>query len=753
MRNSATSRETIDFRYAPSSSWTPICRADDPHKTLVREDGALLYGFEQAHLGCWTFRRVIEFRAQTTHAPLAVGQHTEDARTPIVVTSVDYPTCRLELRAAGHRTDDGRRYDVVLWSIRVADDVDELLAGLHVDIHERGDVRHTGRSTVPDRRIYAGDPASVPAFPPFLDDVSEPDPERSAPGELVLLSSPHRLAPTHASGFRPASGLRTIPTVAAAGQTVRGALILPLDGDDVDGIDLAWAEAAHARERRYWAGLDMLDPPFSVPDQDLRDMLTAATRTIMQARDSDASGHPVFQVGPTVYRGLWIADGHFLLEAARYLRLDTDAWHGIRTLLDRVRADGSINALADQPGLAEHPHLKETGIAVATLVRQWELTGDDGWLRDVWPVVRGAVDHISELRRRARDLPRDSPARDLMPPAFSDGGVAGGRPELTTALWTLAGLKHAARAARRLAPDDAARIEETYGRLLADLRRAMREYAETLPDGTPYVPMILPGSGRHDTLLGVDDPPVHDRIRPESATWALAHAIWPGEVFDPDEPVVRDFLHLLDTLDGREGIPATTGWLPYRAVWTYYASFAAHAYLYAGRPDKARELLYAFCDHAAPTRVWREEQPLTGAGHDDVWGDMPHGWASAELIRLVRHLIVFERENTLELLPGVPGSWVEDDEGVRVERTPTRFGLVSVAARRPAAGAPGTVDVTVEPYDGGVGFAGECVLHVPATGPWRVEFNDSHVETVEGPTWLRLPGTGPRHDYGDSSRS
>ena len=44
----------------------------------------------------------------------------------------------------------------------------------------------------------------------------------------------------------------------------------------------------------------------------------ACARNIQQAREIK-DGRKTFQVGPTVYRGLWVVDGNFLLEAARYL--------------------------------------------------------------------------------------------------------------------------------------------------------------------------------------------------------------------------------------------------------------------------------------------------------------------------------------------------------------------------------------------------------------------------------------------------
>ena len=36
---------------------------------------------------------------------------------------------------------------------------------------------------------------------------------------------------------------------------------------------------------------------------------------------------------------------------------------------------------------------------------------------------------------------------------------------------------------------------------------------------------------------------------------------------------------------------------------------------------------------------------------------MPHNWASAEFIRLIRHLMILERGKKLCLLEGLPQSW------------------------------------------------------------------------------------------------
>ena len=180
--------------------------------------------------------------------------------------------------------------------------------------------------------------------------------------------------------------------------------------------------------------------------------------------------------------------------------------------------------------------------------------------------------------------------------------------------------------------------------------------------------------------------PAYRRLNPQSGTWALEQAIYPGELFPPDHEIVQEHCRLLDAVDDEEGMPQETGWVPYQGLWNYQAGFAAEAMLYAGHPDKAVDYLYAMANHAAPTRVWREEQSLAASDNADFVGDMPHNWASAEFIRLVRHLLVFERGETLELLPALPPEWLRPGAEVRVNRTPTRFGPVTLHLRCEAPG-------------------------------------------------------------------
>lgn len=687
-RKTMENPHTIDFRFAPPSRWTNIGMKDDFYKTLTREDGALLYGFEDESFSGWHFKRVYEFGIRAAHGPEEIRQVTTSPRFPCVETTLRYAKATLELKAFAHLK-DGRRSDILLWSIRPNPGVDRFLTGLTINVYEMSRV-FMGRSTAPAHTIFAvdADKKGSANYSIVENTYIEEDTSLPGPGKVAFQSAPQALIPTHTAGFRPCSALGSEPTVLRAGEELRGALLFPQNYAEEIPFSLEWAEAAYTESQAEWESQPPLRLPFQLPDPDLMAMLEACARNILQAREIK-EGLPVFQVGATCYRGLWVVDGHFLLEAAHYMGLREDAYSGVDTLLKRAKPDGSI---------AVFPyHTKETGISVLTLIRQCELMGDDARLRELWPVIRSAVGYIEGMRREAYALPADSPCYKLLPMAFADGGLGGWRGEYTTVFWIMAGLKAAAAAAHRLGMEESARFQKDFDELLADFREHAARDMQTMPDGTPYLPMWKKESGDHVFLPNYPKSvPEFARLGPASATWAMCHAILPGEVFAPDDPLVLNLLKLHDLVDDHEGVPAFTGWIPYQALWNYHVSFGAHAWLYAGRGDKAVDYLYGMANHATPTRVWREEQSFTDSEEGQLIGDMPHNWASAEFIRLARHLVVFERGSMLELLAGAPREWRKAGDVIALENTPTRFGPVSLRVET-GAGRRFTLDLSLDP--------------------------------------------------------
>jgi hypothetical protein len=745
----------IDFRYAPQRCWSCLGRPDDPYKTLVSEQGSLLYDFERAasRFGTFRFKRVIAFGLQSDRPPYQIEQQSETSQAPLVQTTLYYAKARLELITFGHQHDGDRRTDVVLWRIE-AQAGHEFLTGLWLEAQELNR-RFVPATIAPGRHIYAVEPAMVPPRQGLHElFYSQSEPEVVAPPGPLAFFSTEPLQVASAYDFGPASGLTGEPALVSPGQARQGALFFPLNHDRTEGFDLAWAHQARQTERAFWQGYELQPLAMALPDPAVQEMVTACARNLLQAREIKA-GLPEFQVGPTVYRGLWVIDGYFLLEAAQYLGHAEAALAGLAALQRRVKPNGAIEE--------RELDMKDTAIALATLVRQCELAGRMDRLAELWPVVSRAVTYLQNLRQESKRRGPAAPEYGLFPPAFANGGLGGIRPEYTTALWALAGLKAVSGAAQQLGYEvDAERTHAAF----TDLLHAFRQHAErdmaALANGIPYLPMLKAGSGKHHWIHDYPGTPQPwHRVNPGTGTWALAQAIYPGQIFSPDDPLVQNFCRLLEQLDGEEGIPAGTGWLPYRAVWNYAASFYAHVWLYAGRPDKAIDYLYAFANHAGPTQVWREEQSLTGSQHGQMIGDMPHNWASAEFIRLVRHLLVFERGDILELLAGLPSEWLKPGQPLHLERTPTRFGPVTLTVTMTGQTS---LEIEVGLDTGWSRPFARCLLHLPQgpdLTPHQVYVNQRAVSL--GPTGvIELPrenyvrvtcGSTPSRQKGSQSLS
>ena len=381
------------------------------------------------------------------------------------------------------------------------------------------------------------------------------------------------------------------------------------------------------------------------------------------ARREIKQGLPAFHVGPTVYRGLWVVDGSFLLEAAAILGRGQDARAGVEYLLGHQKRDGSFEVL---------PHFwKENGIVLWAASRHALLTQDPAWLRSHWPQLQAVVRAIQTLRGRASTDPK-ALEFGLLPPGEIDGGISNSsKPEYSNTYWCLAGIKAAIAAARWLGESgDAVAWQKEYDSFLAAYLKAAARDTRADASGNSYVP----------TMMGDVDHHV-----PQRGQWAFCHAVYPGAVFAPGDPLATSQLAMLRaTKPQGQGLVYDTGWMR-AGIWTYFASFYGHAVLWNGQGQEAAQVLYDFARHASPPRVWREEQKPVGKGSEEV-GDMPHNWASAEFIRLCTHLIELDRGGELHLFEGLPHKWAGPGMLTRLNGVLTPFGPLHLELRVAADG-------------------------------------------------------------------
>jgi hypothetical protein len=635
----AQSEPAVDFRYAPRLSQATICFPDDPKKSLVGQAGDLRYDFAKSQIvGGEDFGTVCTFSLAGMQDDRVLRQWLEDPHVPIVHTLIDRPAATLELTAFATRHANEGRVDNVLLAILPKGSRVAAIPRLHLRTCRKLK-QISGPPTVAVNDTDANTPFLLAAKMGATLDFAQLWEEA-----VYTLYLPHGEAdPDH---------------------PLRYFVRFPQENQSVDLLAemLQQPDALLDEVREFWKRWKPFGSvAWSYPGKH-GDFLIACARNIQQAREMK-DGRLVFEVGPTMYRNLWIVDGNFLLEAARYLGYDREADEGLLSEWAKQLPSGQIVA----GGGGEH--WKDTAIAIFTLVRQCELKQSWQMFKDLESNVRRAIDFLMQLRSQARKGDSANGRYGLLAPGFADGGIGGVRSEFTNTVWALAGLKAAVEAADRLDMDfRGARTfyEELHASFLSAAKREMVRH----PEGFEYLPM-----------LAQDDPAWKDadpwnRPRPQTAQWTLSHAIFPGLVFDKSDPIVRGHIALMQACT-QEDVPSETGWLWHDSIWNYNASFAAHVYLWAGLQDWADRTFRGFLNHASPLYCWREEQPLQQALVGQDWGDMPHNWASAECVRYLRHMLLLEDGPTMRLLEGVALN-LADGQRFSLEQSPTRFGRVTL---------------------------------------------------------------------------
>jgi hypothetical protein len=610
--------QVVDFRYAPSWWQTTICLPDDSLKTIVGKEGALLYDFSDkgAYRG---FETIVEAGLDGS---VCVGQSLISSRIPIVRTKKQLGSVDIEEDAfsVGSQMKGYGRCDILVVHFRNSGNEDANCAPFVTVKSGVGVIANKD-----DQKVSVGSR--------FIVDFTESFENFEQTDDGVIIRFPSvTLSP----------GEHHLLAVRIAGKSSN----VPAHFTMVD------AQMLRAEAENYWKNADIPYGAIQVPDARIQALLDSSIRNIYQAREIK-DGLPVFQVGPTIYRGLWAIDGSFIIEAVSLIGRQKDARLGITYLLRRQNDEGGFSLLP--------MHWKETGVVLWAVDRHARLTGDKAWLKSVWPRIEKAVAFIINLRKETLEVP-NAPNAGLVPSGFSDGGLGGFYPEYTNVYWSLIGLKSAISSARWIGKKEKAdEWQKEFDSMMQCFKKAAERDMRLDSSGKSYLPIRMK-----------DD----SDVAAQRGQYAFLHAVFPGRLFSGREPFVTGNMAILEASE-KEGLVIGTGWLP-DGLWNYFGSFYAHALLWLGKGQKSADLLYAFANHASPLYCWREEQMPLGGG-DQTVGDMPHNWASAEFIRLVRHLLVIERGSELHLFEGLPAGWIKPGAVIKLQKIATDFGPISMS--------------------------------------------------------------------------
>ncbi len=629
----------IDFRYSPSSWQSTFCFPDDPSKSLVGKFGELLYGHPGLGADIDAFAQKVWFGIKGTQKGEYIEQKFENPSIPIFTTKLKFPEMTMVITTFATNHDKEGRVDNALVEITSPATIPaECMPMITVTTKEPLEIDDNGSdfSTVligeEQKRLFFAVNAKI---------------------ELIKEGDEHRfiLAPKSISSSTSYTFFARFPV---AGQ----------DGDAVeDGMELSQQLLSGARS--FWQGWKPYDGTIAWQVQEeYSDFLISSTRNILQSR-TIKNGKKAFQVGPTCYRGLWVIDGTFLLEAARYLGYDKEAQEGLESIWDLQTSAGGIFAGGGES------HWKDTAAAVYMLIRQAELAQDWRYFNELWPDMHKAMMFLRNLRDKAYQDGTPNGKYGLLPEGFGDSGIGGVRPELTNTMWTLIALRSMVEVGDRLFMAKKDMIREFYRELWIAYRQALRDQLRDHPGGFKYLPMLMKEDPRWN------DPEVMNRPQVQAAQIYLSHAIYPGLLYKQEDEVVLGHVNLMKSIM-KEDIPAETGWLAHDAVWPYNAPIFGQVLLWLQQPALARQVFNGFLNHASPLQCWREEQTLRSVADERFIGDMPHNWASAEAIRFLRHSLILEDEMSLCLFDGLLESDLDAKKPFSLTSSPTRWGRITL---------------------------------------------------------------------------
>lgn len=437
-----------------------------------------------------------------------------------------------------------------------------------------------------------------------------------------------------------------------------------------------------------WSHGTQIDLP--ARERALSDFYLSSVAYVLILTERDAGGGLWTLDGPAEYREFWGRGEYFqgrAIEAAGYPDIARDT---VDHTFSLQRYDGEW----DWPVTSGWPAWDNIGGNAASVWDSYLYSRNRQWLASAYPYLTRAAEWIT-LHREETELPAGAPAADqpirrpvpgtcreepnpplepgekpywygLLPWGYGDSGLPSGHP-FPHNVWALYAIQIAEKAATELGkPDEAERFASEAADYKRDILASMRRAIALEKQDAPYLPAM----------------PTY----PEGGISQSFIAVYPTGFLSADSPWVTNLLQRMQRSE-LQGLPTDMAWMGPSGVWPGESMNVAETYLRRGDVAKTVELLLASLNHSYTTNVFKEEikvdQSLPAActtgnaakvpdGHGT--GDMPEAWGNANLVLLVRDMLLRDDGDRLRLLSGVPAEWIAPGEHIGVANAPTVFG-------------------------------------------------------------------------------
>jgi hypothetical protein len=376
-----------------------------------------------------------------------------------------------------------------------------------------------------------------------------------------------------------------------------------------------------------------------LPERRVQEAYYASLMHILLPRYQLPDGDWVQPVNKLRYHAFWLRDASMMTQALDLVGLHREAGENV-AFFDRWQHD-------DGQFISREGQLDGHGQAMWAIGEHALRSHDREFARAALPSLGRAVGWLARARK--------ADGLGLVPPSdprdneLVAGHLAGDD------FWAVAGLEAAVDVARMLGEDARAR---DWGEELVAFRANVRE-------------RVAAAAARNGGAI----PPALDRAG--GRDWGNLWAAWPAPVIDPASALVtRTLARAREHF--REGL-ATYG--EFHNLHHYLGFRVWQTELERGEQARVVQGLYDSLAHTTNTNGGFETgvRPYARRSVDDNLA--PHGWFAAELVALVRNMLVRESGAGIELFSAMPARWLNPGRPTVVRGAATKLGRVDVSLR------------------------------------------------------------------------